>query len=388
MILNNFIRALKKLFCLSEKKERATNLEGNGIEEPISVNEKRFDKIEKDETISNKAENSEKIIAETIPAVEAMAVQSEKKEWLITLVKNIENQKNENKSIPFKIVDIKNHGFIVKVSGLFAFIPFNHMPWQYGDNDFWKAIFPKLNDKVFFCRIYLFTANPLSIIIDGKIPQFKTIELTVGCEYTGIVLKKSDYGVFIDVGYYFSWKCGSFVGRIAKTQFADSKSFSDCVTGQEITATFLRKNEKEQLVFSNNKLDIDWEIDKPQQLVGQIVWVQVVRNTEKSEIHFLTKGKYKSTMNISNLEYSTKQILKIKQAKEKLSNGDIINCEITKSNDKKKLLQLKWIIEIDTEIVMDNSIINNLDSETIQKLTSLKNELYYNKQVNDYGLST
>lgn len=134
--------------------------------------------------------------------------QPEKKEWLNELVKNAERLKDENKSVPFKIMGAKETGFVVKVSGLYGFISFKYMPWKYPDIDYWKAISPKLVDRIFFCKIHRISKDPISIIVDGEIPQFRKIELVPGEKYTGIIIRKSTYGFFVDIGYQFGWKCG------------------------------------------------------------------------------------------------------------------------------------------------------------------------------------
>ncbi|MCL1932668.1 MAG: hypothetical protein FWF53_02480 [Candidatus Azobacteroides sp.] len=175
----------------------------------------------------------------------------DKKEWLDKLVENLENQRVKNKNLPFKIADIKDRGFVVKVSGLYAFISFYHMPWKYSNINYWTAIFPKLIGKIFYCRVYSIKKDPiLSIIIDGRIPQFKKPELTIGKNYKGIITEKSKYGIFIDIGYHFDWRCGSFVGLLHKSQFDSMQLFSDCSVGDEIEILYQGLNEKGQLVFS------------------------------------------------------------------------------------------------------------------------------------------
>ncbi len=39
-----------------------------------------------------------------------------------------------------------------------------------------------------------------------------------------------------------------------------------------------------------------------------------------------------------------------------------------------KMLKVNWLTEIDTDMVVDNSIVNILDNEALEKLMKLKNK--------------
>jgi len=301
-------------------------------------------------------------------------LETEKKEWFEKLVETLETKKKENISLPFKIVDIKENGFAVKVSGLYAFIAFSHMPWKYNDIESWIATYPKLTDKTFFCKIHKIFKDPLSIIINGEIPQFKKVELEIGKEYKGLIIKKSTYGVFVDIGYNFDWKCGSFVGLLHKSQFERNNSFLNCSTGDEIQIIYQGSNENGQLVYSqNNEIDY-WDNKKTQELLGQIVLVYIVRKTEENKIIFLVDGKYKGRIVNSKVYYTPANRRKIKEAKNNLKDGETINCEVISCDERRKVLDLKWIIEFDTHFGMKNTIENGLDYHTLQKLLAVRNE--------------
>ena len=96
----------------------------------------------------------------------------EQKSHLAKLVDNLARQDCANTNIPFKIIDIRDKGFIVKVGGLRGYISFNHMPWTYNNNVAWNAVFPYLKGKLFFSKIYQIQKEPISIILNGEIPQF------------------------------------------------------------------------------------------------------------------------------------------------------------------------------------------------------------------------
>lgn len=298
----------------------------------------------------------------------------EKKEWLEKLVETLENKKKNNISLPFKIVDIKERGFTVKVSGLYAFISFNHMPWKYNDIESWIAIQPKLTNKIFFCKIHKISKESLSIIINGEIPQFKKVELEIGNEYKGLIIKKSNYGVFVDIGYNFDWKCGSFIGLLHKSQFERNESFLNCSIGDEIQITYQSSDENGRLVFSQKNEINYWNKKETEELIGQIVLVSVVRKTEENKTIFLVDGKYKGRIANSKVYYTPANRRKIKEAKNNLKDGETINCEVISCDERRKVLDLKWIIEFDTHFGMKNTIENGLDYHTLQKLLAVRNE--------------
>lgn len=301
--------------------------------------------------------------------------QPEKKEWLDVLVKKAEKLKAENQSIPFKIVGVKETGLVIKVSGLYGFITFEYMPWKYPDIDCWKAVSPKLIDRIFFCKIHRISKDPISIIVGGEIPQFRKIELVIGEKYTGIIIRKSTYGFFVDIGYQFGWKCGSFVGLLHKSQFGPDQSILNKLPGDEIQLTYQGLNKDKQLILGADTEKIEWNLGKPQQLIGQVVWVQVVKKPEGKGIEFLAEGKYRGKIVVRKKDYPTYYRTKIKQARVKLTDGSRIDCMVTGVNNKTRFLEFKWIMDFDLDMPMDQPLIDMLDNESIQKLTLIKNQI-------------
>ena len=64
----------------------------------------------------------------------------DQKSYLTKLLDNVEKQNSENKNLPFKIIAIREKGFIVKVCGLRGYISFaplhlqgSHLFFQYMD---------------------------------------------------------------------------------------------------------------------------------------------------------------------------------------------------------------------------------------------------------------
>jgi ribosomal protein S1 len=295
----------------------------------------------------------------------------ESKEWLDNLVNDLERKQKSIATLPCWITDIKDNGLIVKVSGLYAFMSFNHAFWRYYFNESWKAVFPKLLNQKFYCQVYNITKKPISIIVNGDLPQFTEAELQIGEKYPGIIIAKKDFGVFIEIGYHFDWRCGSIVGLMFKPFFGTEYSFEDCKTGDEIEATYIKTDDKGHLLFSNDQKNSDWYFDKPQELVGQIITVRIKKSPDNKEIEYLVKDKYRGILNLRKDDYPLKYRKRLRHFIRILPDGAMINCEVTGFNIKDKTLDLFWITELDIEFGFENSLQNNLDPETVRKLKSL-----------------
>jgi len=312
----------------------------------------------------------------------------EKDEWLEHQIETLENCIRENKSVAFKIKNICEKGFVVNVNGLNAFIHFDHMPWYYS-SDYWKAIQQQLKGKIFFGNIFQFSKEslPLSIIINGEIPQFKKAALTLGEKYTGIIIKKLVNAVLVEIGYHFEWNCGSIVGLLSYKQFENIKSFKNCNKGDIIQVIFCGYNNEGKIYFSQQIDYFDWKNNIPQALLEQIVSVQIVRNTDNNEISYLVNGKYKGSVNYKKSNYSLVQRKIIKERVNNYKHSDIIQCKVIRCNDIKRVLILKWNLDIEESIdknkgrnkIKDkdktkNNIINNIQPDTLQKLISMCDE--------------
>ena len=302
----------------------------------------------------------------------------DKKEWLDKLVENLESKQLEDATLPFRIIELKSTGFVVKVSGLYGYVLFNHMPWKYSNNNYWTSISPTLTGKIFYCKIYSIKKNlGLTIILNGNIPQFKKIVLEIGEKYKGVILEKIGGGIHIDTGFHFNWHYGSILGYLPKSQIDSEHSFSSCSIGDEIELFYQGKSEKGTLIFSQTNAMIEWNSEIPQGLVGQIVLVKVVRVDDENEIKFLINGKYNGKM-----IYSQGNKRMTKKIMNNLKGGTVIHCEVIGFKEKRKILIIKWVMELDGENIdtafipeiktRKNSIANNLGEDTIRKLMAVQ----------------
>ena len=251
-------------------------------------------------------------------------------DYLPKLVDGIERQIENGGNLPFIIADIRERGFIIKIGGLYGFVSYLHMPWKYRNIDSWQAVFPTFKGKIFFCKIFHLEKNPLSIIVNGEIPQFKKYDLIENENYKGIIIQKTSIGLFIDIGYNFNWECGSIVGMLHKDNFDTDEAFNQTKTGDIIETTFWGYNENKQPLLGINSQLKEWltrEIDK---FIGEIFAVKVVKIND-NVINYCIADKYNATLPITRTIYGA-QRTHIKNAVKQLCNGDIINCEVIHIN--------------------------------------------------------
>jgi len=293
---------------------------------------------------------------------------SSKKERFEKLILNVEKQKNENNTVPFKVTKITEGGFIVEVECLKGFIQFRHMPWKYQSIRNWEAVYPKLKNKLFFCKIYKIDTSKkyYSILINAEFPQFKKAEFVENNEYKGIIISKALFAVFIDVGYHFNWKCGSHIGMLHKFSFGEIEIFDKIEIGQEFIVKYLGVNEQNHLIL-DNKLELrDHWFEEVKALQGKPVWVKVHKD-QLGNIILMVKDKYNAILALKNV--------KIERAKSKLKDGEIIYCEVTGIIREKKLLRLRW--DLKTEELDKQNNINQLgnivDDEVKKKLMVIVN---------------
>lgn len=290
---------------------------------------------------------------------------SDTETYLSKLIDDFEKQSIEHKNHPFKITDIRDEGFIIKTNGLFGFVSFFHMPWTYSNIDAWKTVFPYLKGKILFGKTFKFEKEPLSIILNGEIPQFKKPELSENSRYQGIIIDKTNYGVFVDIGYSFKWMCGSLVGLLHKLNFENEELFEKANPGETIELVFWGYNENGKLIFGQRSELKEWFTGEIERFVGEILPVYV-RKSENGILRYLVENKYLATLQVDEILYPDNQT-QIKRATRKLKDGDIIHCEIISVNKAKRIVQLIWQSLPEIEGIISRSI-------SVEKPVSIRNE--------------
>lgn len=295
--------------------------------------------------------------------------QTEKIDFLPKLVEQLENLIEQDINLPFHIKEIKDNGFLINVKGLLAFLSFGYMPWRYKDKKNWTAVFKSIKGKQFYGKVHELQKDPLFIIFNAQIPQFKPVDLTIGEKYKGIVIKTYRQSILIDIGHHFCWKCGSIKGMLSKSNFSTDQKISKINIGDEIETIFWELNEYGQYVFNNDIYEINWCVCNPYDLLGKIVKAKISLKNETIELDIdkTFKGKLESL----DESYPSKRPGEIKQLKKRLKKGNSISCEVIKVVDNEHYLVCKWIPELDSNHVVDNSIFNQIDDHVISKLSSI-----------------
>lgn len=264
------------------------------------------------------------------------------KDWKSERLDELEIHRLHCDTLPFKIEDVKEYGFLAKVKGLYAYISFYRMPWKYVNMDSWIHVAPALIGKKFYCNVIRVDRESLSVHLDSALPQFSQAELGIGGLYRGWIIFKANYGLFIDIGYHFNWRCGSIVGLMHRSQMDTSVSFDDMEPGTVTEVIYLGENDEGKTGLSQNETDVDWALGIPQQMNGKYVWVEIGSNEDPFGRKFKVLGKYRGKLVINRILYPTGS-KKMRREKNALPEGEIITCEVLGVDEKRRLMELKWL---------------------------------------------
>ena len=299
--------------------------------------EASFDICEPGETIavSYSGRNKTGLIFEKT-GQENIATSTNKKEWLEPLIENIEIIKEQNLVVPFKILETRKDHFLIKIQGLYAYAPFEYMPWRYLNATNWDAVLLSLKKKKFFGRVFQIERKPeyLRIYVDATVTRLKEAKLYLHENYEGIVIQKTLFGVFVDIGYHFDWECGSLVGLFHRSKFPDDASFEICESGHTLVVKYLGKNEKGLIFEKEGYVDLNAIYE------GKTVRVKVYRD-ENGYLDFLVQGKYKAKMPIAKSIYGENQKA-IQHTVTTWKGGEFIDCEVLNVNNSSETFILKY----------------------------------------------
>jgi len=253
------------------------------------------------------------------------------------LFAQVEEAKEIDKKIPFKVYFLNEDELIVKVKGLFAQLPLQQMAWQYPDQAYWKCIFPTLAGKEFKCIVMEAERKEnerFHIVVDASSHIFRDAELIENAEYTGIILQKFEEETLIDIGTHFDWKFGSLPGFLPLPDLINPETSQPYEPGDKLTVEY-KGHDARGLIFAA----VD-AIDLAAEFIGKIVWVQIGKK-EDTAPYYMVKGKYKADLPITKLVYPKKK-RKVQKLRNQWQNGDIINCEVIDFKPKRGLI-IKWI---------------------------------------------
>jgi ribosomal protein S1 len=248
------------------------------------------------------------------------------------------------------------------------------MPWSYQNKASWNAVFKSIKGKQFYGKVFRLVKDPLFILFNARIPQFKPIDLTEDEKYNGIIIEKEKQNLVIDFGDHFNWTCGSIIGIIPKSQLQTIQDFNDLQLGDKIQAFYYGIDNNEQRLFYLDKIKLDWFLNIPQKLIGQVVNAKITALDNKSNFELLIDGKYKGKLTDLNEQTSYQFQKEFKTALIDFSIGDMISCKVVGFSITNLVLKLNLNQVLKNKGFKDNSILNKLDLAIISKLEIIKED--------------
>jgi len=273
---------------------------------------------------------------------------NEDKSYLLDLYEGLETQFENQEVVNFKIKELKKSGFAIQVGGVYGFIMFRDMPWKYKLTRHWVSLSKWIINKVFKGRIETLSLSRdgyirISLIVEASAHEFNNVPLQVGEDYECLVLQKTDYGLFVDLGFNDHFESGSFVGLIHKSSLNYAEDFEVLKDGDVYETTFFGYNKEEQMVLGDDYERIKWRLQEITSLVGTVQDV-TVEITEDRKVKLWVLDKYKAKVSLNAGVYES-QLGIAKVFYSGLSHGQIIQCEILKINKSMSSFKLKLLLE-------------------------------------------
>jgi hypothetical protein len=166
--------------------------------------------------------------------------------------------KDENATIPFTIVEVKEEGFAIKANEFFGFLSFNYMPWRYDKQRDWQYVARHLIGQKFSGKINLLSPKPRCLIMDATAHQFPRVKLEKGKSYEAVITCKTRRGIFLDLGYAFGWQHGSMLGMAHNTKILYPAKYENAQCGDIVSIRFLRYNKDKRMVLGGELDNNEW----------------------------------------------------------------------------------------------------------------------------------
>lgn len=255
--------------------------------------------------------------------------------YLYKLLDNLKEVQGKKIAMPFVIQSTKTSGYVVKIGGMYAKIAYRDMPWQYKSVQEWQAVSEHMIGLRFFGKVtHISTEKPFQIKISAKDHIFKPKELTVYEEYQVVIIRKAKYGLFVDAGFHFNWKYGSFLGLIHKSAFWDIGEYEQALEGGIISTFFHGQTKEGKLIFGSLDLQKEWSTGELEPVVGTLQRI-TVKISESGEKEFFVKDRYKAVLPATRAYYPGSYIGAIKDFKASLNDGDAFEAMILKISKRK-----------------------------------------------------
>lgn len=289
--------------------------------------------------------------------------------WLAEIIDKAHTLYLDQNTVRFKINKILEHGFMVRTCGLYAFIHFDKMPWYYKDNQTWSLIFPELFQKGFYAKIERFENSPLRMYLNAWCTKFKEYKLVPLETYESIIIQKTKNIVEVELGGHFDWKSGSIKGTVHKSQFDSYGVFKSAKPGDSLSVVFIKERMEGPPSFSTNKENAHWALYPPQDLIGRVVEVTVIKNEDS--ISLIVLDRYIGRLIMTKKYHSQGAKKYIKGRLKSFDNLDTFNAEIIGLDKSYNTLQLVWRDETNPRYRRFNNKMSSLvDDDVLKELNS------------------
>jgi ribosomal protein S1 len=242
--------------------------------------------------------------------------------WVEAVFGRIESAHLKNKLIVCRISEVKNVGFLVKINGLFAFLTFKYMPWQYSSTKHWHSVAASLEGKTFFCkvldisRVTMNEGTKIRIFVDASMHRLGYAELQTNVVYTGIILQKFGRFMVVETGCCFNWRCGSITGIVPIDKFTDLEAYQSYEAGQTIDVMFEEH-------MTDNKLFAEANFVRfRKEHLGTRVMLKARRDGETGALSFLVEDRYKTVFD------RNQKPAMMKNRRRLCENGDMVEFEL------------------------------------------------------------
>jgi ribosomal protein S1 len=264
----------------------------------------------------------------------------EEKDYLTKLADNLKEAQKNHQSLSFRINSAKRNGFVVKVKGLFAYVSFHHMPWEYKSIEYWRAVSKHLVGTKFFCKVHSISENvrPIQIIVNAENHIFEKTKLIPLEQYDCVVMQKSKYGLIVDLGYHFDWEYGSFSGLIHKSTYPNDDKLLNAELGDIVNTYFhgIKKKgslKNNGLILGNQNVQKEWLTGEFENIIGTNQTATIMLD-DKGKRAFFIDGKYRTMIFIDKKIYPNKKAIKKELNNLKIySNIECRVLRISKSNN-------------------------------------------------------
>ncbi len=299
-------------------------------------------------------------------------------DWLIPLMEILTEKYIHNETVAFQINGMRKSGFLVKVMGAFAFVPFSRMPWKYFDLNYWTVVYPFLLEKVFYGKIQIIQKDAYRMILHADLPQFKHLSFQRGMPYEGVVLKKFYHGLLIEFGYHFKWLSGSMPGYVHHSHFKRA-AYHKIEPGILIETIYEEQNEKDHAIFMMKPPETNTD-QMTEQL--DLVEVLVVKLSGRNDVYQLPDG-FTGLLPLNSKLYGD-MVSRVASALNHLNHHDVIHCRVLGMDFETKTTSLEWCQADEIEQAFQkkgvrynekNTIGQRIGEETLYKLQVLRDGL-------------